>query len=70
MRSASAERPPARRSNRWAVIENRPAAATPITVMIFGEICRPLRGRIDCRSEIDPKSDRLLVARFNQIERI
>ena len=30
--------------------------------MFFGEICDSIRGKIDCRQKIKPKSDRLLEA--------
>ena len=32
--------------------------------MFFGEICNSIRGKIDCRQKIKPKSDRLLEGRW------
>ena len=61
MRSAWAERSPS------AALEPRrgcpkisPLPPRAIAAMFVGEICDSIRGKIDCRQKIKPKSDRLL----------
>ncbi len=61
MRSAWAEHSPS------AALEPRrgcpkisPLPPRAIAAMFFGEICDSIRGKIDCRQKIKPKSDRLL----------
>ena len=61
MRSAWAERSPsAALEPRRGCPKNSPPPPRAIAAMFFGEICDSIRGKIDCRQKIKPKSDRLL----------